>query len=44
VLSDYAKFLSGRHLSANGVLMELPAREMAELGRSLRQRAPQFFE
>ena len=44
VIADYAKFLSGRYLSANGVLMELKSNELAELGSSLRQRAPQLFE
>lgn len=44
VLADYAKFLSGRYLSVNGVLIEVKPNELAELGRSLRQRAPQLFE
>jgi WD40 repeat protein len=44
VLTDYAKFLSGRYLSAAGVILELKPNELAELGRSLRQRAPQLFE
>jgi hypothetical protein len=43
VINDYAKFLSGRYLSPNGVLMELKSGELVELGRSLRQRAPELF-
>jgi WD40 repeat protein len=44
ILTDYAKFLSGRRLNAGGVLLPIPAKELAELCRSLRARAPQLFE
>lgn len=44
IITDYAKYLSGRYLSANGVLMELKPNELADLGSSLRQRTPQLFE
>jgi WD40 repeat protein len=44
VITDYAKFLSGRYLNVNGVLMELKSTELAELGRSLRHRAPKLFD
>jgi WD40 repeat protein len=44
VLADYAKLLSGRRLNAAGVLLPIPAKELAELAQSLRARAPQLFE
>jgi WD40 repeat protein len=44
VIADYAKFLSGRRLSASGVLLPVKASELAELSRSLRARAPMLFE
>ena len=44
IIADYAKFLSGRRLSAGGVLLPIPAKELAELAQSLRLRAPQLFE
>ena len=44
VIADYAKFLSGRRLSVGGVLLPIPAKELAELSRSLHARAPQLFE
>jgi WD40 repeat protein len=44
VLSDYAKFLAGRRLTAAGALVGLPAGEMADLAKSLRARAPQLFQ
>lgn len=44
LLGDYAKYLSGRRLTATGTLVTLQPEELAELSRSLRQRAPQLFE
>jgi len=44
ILADYAKLLSGRRLNAGGVLLPIPAKELAELNRSLHARAPQLFE
>ena len=44
VLADYAKLLSGRQLNAAGVMLVLTAKDLAELNRSLRARAPQLFE
>ncbi len=44
LISDYAKFVSGRRLNAGGALLPLKAEELAELDRSLRIRAPQLFE
>jgi WD40 repeat protein len=44
VVADYAKFLSGRRLSAGGVLLPIPGRELVDLERSLRARAPELFE
>ena len=44
VIADYAKLLSGRRLNAGGVLLPIPAKELAELNRSLRTCAPQLFE
>jgi WD40 repeat protein len=44
IIADYAKLLSGRRLSAAGVLLPIPAKELAELAQSLRLRAPQLFE
>jgi hypothetical protein len=43
-IADYAKFASGRHLNAGGVLLPISAKELVELGQSLRARAPQLFE
>ena len=43
VIADYAKLLSGRRLNASGVVLPLNAKELAELNRSLRARAPQLF-
>ncbi len=44
LITDYAKLLSSRRLSASGVLLPLKANELAELNRSLHVRAPQLFE
>jgi WD40 repeat protein len=44
IIADYAKFLSGRRLSAGGLLLPIPAKELAKLAQSLRIRAPQLFE
>jgi WD40 repeat protein len=44
VIADYAKLLSGRKLTAAGVLVPVPAQELAELANSLRARAPTLFE
>jgi WD40 repeat protein len=44
LIADYAKLLSGRRLTAGGVLMDIPAQELAELANSLRARAPALFE
>jgi WD40 repeat protein/serine/threonine protein kinase len=44
IIPDFAKFLSGRQLTSGGVLSLIPAEELAELGRSLRARAPDLFE
>ena len=44
VLAEYARWLSHRRLTDNGVLMRLQPEELAELDRSLRTRAPQLFE
>jgi WD40 repeat protein len=44
VIADYARLLAGRRLNENGVLIRLPADQLAELQRSLRQRAPQLLE
>ena len=44
VIADYAKLLSGRRLNAGGVLLPIPAQELAELAKSLHARAPQLFE
>jgi WD40 repeat protein len=44
IIAEYAKILSGRRLSAGGVLLPIPAKELAELSHSLRVRAPQLFE
>jgi len=44
VVADYAKILSGRRLGAGGVLLPIPAKELAELAKSLRARALQLFE
>ncbi len=44
VLADCAKLLSGRRLSVAGTMLVLKPEELAELNRSLRQRAPQLFE
>jgi WD40 repeat protein len=44
VVVDYAKLLSGRQLNAAGVMLVLPAKDLAELNRSLRARAPQLFD
>jgi hypothetical protein len=43
-IADYAKLLSGKKLSAGGVLLPLKADELVELVRSLRARAPELFE
>ena len=44
VLSDFAKLASGRTLNAAGTMLSLKPQELAELCRSLRQRAPQLFQ
>jgi WD40 repeat protein len=44
VIADCAHLLSGRRLNAGGVLLPIPAKELAELAQSLRARAPQLFE
>lgn len=43
LLMDYAKLLSGRELSANGVMLPLKPVEMRERIDSLRKHAPQLF-
>jgi WD40 repeat protein len=44
VIADYAKLLSGRRLSAAGVMLPVPASELADLAHALRAKAPQLFE
>jgi WD40 repeat protein len=44
VIGDYARLLAGRRLDAGGVMLPIPAKELTELARSLRRRAPQLFE
>lgn len=44
VIADYAKLLSGRRLSPSGALLPLRAQELADLARSLRTKAPEFFK
>jgi WD40 repeat protein len=44
VLADYAKLISGRFLNDNGAMLVLKPKQLAELCRSLRVRAPQMFE
>jgi hypothetical protein len=41
---DYAKLLSGRYLNAAGVMLALKPEDLAEVDRSLHQRAPHLFE
>jgi len=43
VIADYAKLLSGKRLSASGVMTAIAARELEELGRSLRRQYPELF-
>ena len=43
ILADYARLLSGRRLTAAGVMLPVKPHELAELCRSLRARAPQLF-
>jgi WD40 repeat protein len=43
ILSDYAVFLSGRRLDPNGLVLPLKPTELAELGGSLRARAPRLM-
>jgi WD40 repeat protein len=40
---DYATLLAGRRLGPGGALLPIPARELAELGQSLRARHPKLF-
>jgi hypothetical protein len=42
-IADYAKLLSGKRLSASGVMAPIAARELEELGRSLRRQYPELF-
>jgi hypothetical protein len=42
-IADYARLLSGRQLSASGVMLSIPARELAGLGQSLRAQHPELF-
>jgi hypothetical protein len=44
VIADYAKLLSGRRLNAGGVLLPIPAKDLAELAQSLHVRAPRLFK
>jgi WD40 repeat protein len=44
VLADYARLVSGRRLNASGVMLSLKPGELAELDRSLHERAPELFE
>jgi len=44
ILTDFAKLRSGRYLNTGGVLLALMPAELAELSRSLRERAPPLFE
>jgi WD40 repeat protein len=43
VITDYARLVSGRRFNAVGVAVPLSASELADLSRSLRQRAPELF-
>jgi WD40 repeat protein len=43
VIADYARLLSGRRLSASGVMLGIPARELAALGQSLWAQHPELF-
>jgi len=42
-ITDYAKLLSGRQLSASGMMSGIPGPELAELHRSLLARHPELF-
>ncbi|MHC1765689.1 MAG: WD40 repeat domain-containing protein [Verrucomicrobiia bacterium] len=44
VLTDYARLVSGRRITASGGTMELSAVETAALCRDLQKRAPELFE
>jgi WD40 repeat protein len=43
VIADYARLASGRRFNAAGVAVPLNAPKLADLSRSLRQRAPELF-
>lgn len=42
-IADYASLVSGRRLNAAGVVVPMSPSEVADLGHSLRQRAPELF-
>jgi WD40 repeat protein len=44
VIADYARLVSGRRFNSVGVAVPLDATELADLSRSLRQRAPELFQ
>ena len=43
VIADYSHLLSGRKLTSSGMLVPLPAAELQNLDRSLRERVPALF-